>query len=176
MANYATSLVRSTEFFNNVDEYLGRMRFENSGSPRLVGLLAGGWSASSLFTYESGNWISFGACQVVKGGSPKLDNPTRDRWFDTSLFQRQPPYTERTNPKYYPGLTAPRQWNLDGTLAKYFQITERLRAELRMEAYNLTNSIMWSAPNMSVDSPLFGKVLAQSNRGRELQYTLRFHF
>jgi hypothetical protein len=45
-----------------------------------------------------------------------------------------------------------------------------------MEAYNMTNSINWSTPNMSVDSALFGRITTQSNRGRELQYTLRVHF
>jgi hypothetical protein len=29
---------------------------------------------------------------------------------------------------------------------------------------------------MSVDSALFGRITTQSNRGRELQYTLRVHF
>jgi hypothetical protein len=29
---------------------------------------------------------------------------------------------------------------------------------------------------MAVDSALFGKVLKQSNRGREFHYTLRIHY
>ncbi len=141
-----------------------------------MNFVLGGWSFSPLFTLDSGTWLSFGAMQVVKSGSPKLDNPTRDKWFDTSFFQRQPSYTERTNPVYYAGLTGPRQWNLDATLSKSFRATERFRVELRMEAYNLTNSINWGGPNMSVDSALFGRITTQSNRGRELQYTLRVHF
>jgi hypothetical protein len=157
MANYATSLVRTTTFFNTVDEYLGRRSFQDSGAPRhrlnfsgtfdlpvgrdrrwlagaprAVNFVGGGWSFSPLFTLDSGSWLSFGAMQVVKSGSPKLDNPTRDKWFDTSFFQRQPSYTERTNPVYYAGLTGPRQWNLDATLSKSFRATERFRVELRM--------------------------------------------
>ncbi len=201
MANYASSLVRSTTFFNSTDEYLGRMTFLDSGeprhrlnfsgtydlpmgkgrrylssAPRAVNFVLGGWSFSPLLTFESGKWIAFNAMQVVKSGSPELSDPTLDKWFDTSFFQRQPSYTDRSNPIYYPGLTAPRQWNLDTTLSKSFQINERFRCELRMEAYNTTNSIIWSSPNVSVDSALFGKITSQSNRGRELQYTLRLHF
>ncbi|MEK7403849.1 MAG: TonB-dependent receptor [Acidobacteriota bacterium] len=199
MANYATSLIRATTFFNSIDEYLNRMSFQDSGdprhrlnlsgtfelplgkgrrylggAPRAADLLLGGWSYSPLVTYNSGDWLSFGA--FIASGNPMLDNPARQKWFDTSKFQRQPAYTPRTNPLYYPGLTGPRQWNLDSTLSKYFRLSERFRAELRMEAYNLTNSIMWSGPNMSIDSPLFGQVLKQNNKGREFQYTLRFHF
>jgi len=200
-ANYATSLVRTTAFFTSTDQYLDHMTYRDSGAPRhrlnvsgtydlpfgkgrrllataprVVDLVLGGWSFSPLLTYDSGTWIAFGAMQVVKTGSPKLDNPTRNKWFDTSYFVRQPSYTERSNPVYYPGLTGPRQWNLDTTLAKSFRVNERFRVELRMEAYNTTNSIMWGTPNLSVDSALFGRITSQNNRGREFQYTLRVHF
>jgi hypothetical protein len=69
-------------------------------------------------------------------------------------------------------------WNLDGTLSKVFPIKERYKLELRWEAYNLTNSLMWANPNMSVTSQLFGRSTAQAqgNRGREMQYTLRLQF
>jgi hypothetical protein len=155
---------------------LGKGRRFLANAPRVVNFVLGGWSYSPLFTYDSGTWLTFGAMQVVGSGSPKLDEPTLAKWFDTSMFVRQPSYTERTNPYYYPGLTGPRQWNLDSTLSKSFQVNDRFRVELRMEAYNTTNSIMWGMPNMSVDSALFGRITSQNNRGRELQYTLRVHF
>ena len=37
-------------------------------------------------------------------GDPTLDNPTRDRWFDTSKFSVQDSFTPRSNPWYYDGL------------------------------------------------------------------------
>jgi hypothetical protein len=199
MANYAAGIRRTTAFFNDVDQYLKRMSFQDSGDPRhrlnvsgtfdlplgkdrrylsaalgALDFVLGGWSYSPLFTYNSGSLVEFGPLLV--SGNPKLSQPTRERWFDTSKFQRLPPYTPRTNPVYYAGLTAPRQWNMDSTLSKNFQIRKRFRAELRMEAYNLTNSIMWADPNVAVESALFGQVLKQSNRGREFQYTLGLHF
>jgi hypothetical protein len=142
----------------------------------MVESLLGGWSFSPLFTCNSGTPILFSDYSVVAPGSPKLEQPTRQAWFDVSKFAKQTAFTPRTNPWYYAGLNGPRQWNLDSTLSKSFRIMERLRAELRMEAYNLTNSILWANPNMAIDSALFGKVLRQSNRGREFQYTLRVHF
>jgi hypothetical protein len=69
-------------------------------------------------------------------------------------------------------------WNLDGTVSKTFPIKERFNLEFRFEAYNLTNSLMWANPNMTVGNALFGRSTAQAqdNRGREMQYTLRLIF
>ena len=108
--------------------------------------------------------------------TPILANPNRDRCFDTSIFDRPEPYTRRTNPKRYEGLTGPGRWNFDSALSKNFPLAERFKLEFRMEANNLTNSIMWGNPNTRVTSSLFGRITSQVNRGRELQYCARLHF
>jgi hypothetical protein len=50
--------------------------------------------------------------------------------------------------------------------------------EFRLEAYNLTNSLMWANPNLTPGNSLFGRSTQQAvtNRGREMQYTLRLMF
>lgn len=83
---------------------------------------------------------------------------------------------EAVQPWQYEGVTGPRNVNLDTTLAKYFGIKEGMRLEFRMEAYNLTNSFMAAAPNVNVNSSLFGRSTSQGNRGRELQYCLKLQF
>ena len=67
---------------------------------------------------------------------------------------------------------------MDGTISKTFPIKERYKLEFRFEAYNLTNSLMWANPNTTVGNSLFGRSTAQAttNRGREIQYTLRLMF
>jgi hypothetical protein len=37
----------------------------------------------------------------VVDGNPTLDEPTRDRWFDTSRFSVQDTFTPRSNPWFY---------------------------------------------------------------------------
>ena len=74
------------------------------------------------------------------------------------------------------GLALERYWNLDSTISKNFDITERLKLEIRLEGYNLTNSVMPGNPNLTVTSTLFGSINSQVNYGREVQYTLRLHF
>jgi hypothetical protein len=142
--------------------------------PVLNGIL-GGWETSGLFTYRSGAFLRFGAALV--SGDPRIDNPTRDKYFNTSVFKQLPSFTKRENPWQYSGVTGPRSENIDATLSKFFALKgERLRLEFKMEAYNLTNSFMAANPSVSVTSSLFGRSTAQANRGREMQYTLRLHF
>ena len=106
----------------------------------------------------------------------KLDNPTRQQWFNTAAFARQPAFTRRSNPWYVDGVRGPYYSNVDLTLNKKFDVTEKLALEIRMEAYNLTNSFMGANPSTDVTSGTFGVVnnkLATSS-GREFQYSARF--
>ena len=111
-------------------------------------------------------------------GDPVLPNRTRDKWFDTSKFTRQPDFTRRSNPLQFEGLTGPAPWSLDMTLAKRFKVTERIGFEVRMETYNLTNSFIGAMPNVNVDNSQFGRVATQRAGfyGRQFQYTGRIRW
>jgi hypothetical protein len=191
----------TTEWFNSDDQYAERLTWIGSNNPRhrlssagtfelpigrgrkyganmhpVLNAIVGGWSTSHMFLWNSGPFLRWGNMNV--NGDPRVENPTADKWFNTSAFSIATPYTPRTNPWQYSGLTGPGFWSWDGTLVKYFQITERVRFELRMEAYNVSNSFMLNQPNQTVTSSLFGKSVnhAAGNYGREVQYTARIHF
>jgi hypothetical protein len=155
---------------------VGKGRLIGSSMHPILNAAFGGWQVSGIYTYRSGEFLRFPTAEVV--GDPYIDNPTPQRWFNTDSFRIQPPFTPRTNPYQYDGITGPIMWNADATVSKIFPIQERYRLEFRMEAYNLTNSLMWANPNMTVGNPLFGRSTAQAqgNRGREMQYTLRLQF
>ncbi|MCC6858844.1 MAG: TonB-dependent receptor [Bryobacterales bacterium] len=191
---------RQSNFFNAIDQYADRFTFLDSNNPRhrmniagtydlpfgkgrpwmsdanaVVNAILGGWSTSWIFSYNSGAFLRFG--QLTVTGDPRISNPTRSRYFDTSVFKPAEPYTPRTNPYQYAGVTGPRFGNLDATLSKFFPLRgESLRLEFKMEAYNLSNSFMASNPSMDVYSSLFGRSTGQANRGREMQYSMRLHF
>lgn len=186
-------------FFNSDDQYADRFTFLPSNMPRhrmslagtydlpfgrgrrylggvnrVVNAFFGGWALSGIHTFNSGEFLRFG--QMIVNGDPRIGDKTRDRWFDTSVFQKAESFTPRTNPQQYDGLTGPKFWNVDLTLGKYFPITERVRIEFRMEAYNVTNSFIPSMPVTDVLNTNFGRSVNQGNAGRELQYTVRIHF
>jgi hypothetical protein len=85
------------------------------------------------------------------------------------------PFTRRKNPKQYDDVKAPRFVNIDTTLAKEFPIIERLKFELRGEAYNLLNAFTGADPDLNVTSGNFGKITAQRSGlfGRQIQFSGR---
>ena len=113
---------------------------------------------------------------MIANGDPILSQPSLTKWFNTSDFQAPLPYTPRTNPIQYAGLTGPRWWELDSTISKNFKLTERFMLEFRFEAYNLFNNFVPGDPDTNVYDSTFGMSTSQANTGRELQYSLRLHF
>jgi hypothetical protein len=140
-----------------------------------VNAIFGGWSTSSLMQIMSGSFLMFWG-DIVETGDPSISNPTKERRFNTQAFSPLPAFTPRTAPISYPGVQNPRTWSLDTTLSKTFPIRERLNLEVRAEAYNLTNSLIWGNTNNNIYSSLFGRCTGQVNRGREMQYTARLIF
>src|SRR5215475_11704786 len=53
---------------------------------------------------------------------------------------------------------APGNFNVDGSLAKSFALTEKLRFQFRFEAYNLFNMPYFGFPNASIGSPTAGQI------------------
>ncbi len=155
---------------------VGKGRKFGSSLHPVVNGIVGGWQMSGIYTYRSGEFLRFPAADV--NGSPEIDNPGPQKWFNTEAFSVLTPFTPRTNPWQYSGITGPIFWNTDATVSKFFPFKERYKFEFRFEAYNLTNSLMWANPNMTPGNQLFGRSTAQAatNRGREMQYTLRFMF
>jgi len=155
---------------------IGKGRKIGGGMHPVLNAVAGGWQVSGIYTYRSGEYLRFGGMDLI--GDPVIDNPGPGGWFNTDAFRIQTAFTPRMNPHQFSDVTGPIFWNLDGTLSKNFPIRERYTLEFRFEAYNLTNSLMWANPNMTVGNAQFGRSGAQANqnRGREMQYTLRFVF
>ncbi len=70
------------------------------------------------------------------------------------------------------------------SLFRTFKITEGLRMEFRAEAFNLTNTPHFNAPDSDVSSDNFGKILGTDDgygtsagtRSREFRFGLRLNF
>jgi hypothetical protein len=149
-------------------------RFLSNTHP-IADAILGGWQTVGAWYFNSGSYLRFGA--LLADGDPTIENPTPQRWFDTSRFQRLPAYTPRTNPWQYPGLKGPFFWDLQGSLAKYFQITERIKTEFKLAAYNATNRLNRANPILDVNNSAFGQALRQgSTTGRQVEFGLKILF
>jgi hypothetical protein len=155
---------------------VGRGQRWISDAPAAVDYLLGGWQYTSAVRVYSGRPVLF-TNAIAVNGNPKLDSPTFDRWFDTTVFSAQPAFTPRTNPVYFDGLNGPGAWFVDMTMTKSFPIGN-YRLEGRVEAYNVFNHIVWDQPETTFGNPNFGKVTRKrvDSYGREIQVGLRFVF
>ena len=154
----------------------GKGRTFLNSAPRVVDGVLGGWQIAGSWTASSGSYLEFPALAV--SGDPAISNPTPARWFDTSKFAQLSPYVMQTNPDHYPDLRGPIFWDIDGTLSKRFKIRERFNAELKAEAYNLTNRLNRANPDLGVTSPTFGQAIRQGSItvGRQIEVGMRVVF
>lgn len=192
---------RTQGYFNDIDNYFDDPRFIESVNPRhrisgagtyelpfgkgrkymtsanrLVDGVLGGWQVLGALYWNSGQFLQFG--QMNANGNPVISNPTPGLWFDKSVFSVITPFTPRINPMTYSGLTGPSVWQLDATLSKNFRITEGVRSELKMAAYNATNHFNRADPDTGVTSSNFGTAIRQRGNyfGRQLEIGLKVIF
>jgi hypothetical protein len=98
--------------------------------------------------------------------------------FNSSDVSLLPAFTPRSNPVQYSDLVGPHIVNLDSTLGKQFRIMERVRFELRFEAYNTLNNMAQADPVTSITSPNFGRVIDERTGfyGRQIQFSGHLSF
>jgi hypothetical protein len=172
---------------------VGRERAYLSDMPAALDAVIGGWQYSTAARWYSGRILLFNSCgsnsttaapscggpNYTVDGNPKLDNPTRDRWFDTTMFHvKSDVNTPRTAPVFFDGLTGPSATFVDMTLTKMFHLPNSKRLEARFEAYNAFDMIVWEDPTLNISDPNFGKVTRKrtDGSGREIQIGVRFIF
>ncbi len=192
---------RTTGYYDEVDAYLNKLTWLESSSPRHSASVAGtyeipfgkgrqflanipraldqvlgGWQLVGAWYFNTGNYLVFPATNAT--GDPALDNPTPDKWFDTSRFSVLPTYTQRTNPRIYPDVKGPIYWDIQASLGKTFRVAETTKFQAKLAAYNLTNRLNRADPDVIVTSATFGKALRQGNAltGRQLEASLKILF
>jgi hypothetical protein len=164
-------------------------------------LLAGGWTVSLVIQVQSGFPIGVsqsanntnlnGAGQrpnLVSGSDPLvggsitdrlIENPDDNRYLNPLAFVEAVPGTFGNSPRLLPGVYSPKRSTTDMAINKEIGLGGSRRATLRMEVINLFDN-PWYASLASVafspTSATFGRVTAQGNYSRTLQFTGRFSF
>ena len=161
--------------------------FGSNMHPVLNGI-AGNWQLSGILTLRSGFPLTIqglnnsttnsrGARASVvdgrSGGNTLSQVGLGSRWFDTTV------YTNAARGEFgNVGIGTERGPGLktyDISIQKEFPIKERVRFELRGEFFNLTNTPIFSAPNRSAASNVFGELSgAQGERQGEIALRLVF--
>jgi hypothetical protein len=153
--------------------------------PVLMGVL-GNWQVGGILTFRSGfpmtirasdnsNTNSRGARASVAGtGGKTLGNVgLGTRWFDTTAYTtpaRGTLGTAGNGTERGPGLK-----QYDVSIQKQFPIKEQIKAEFRVEFFNLTNTPQFASPNRTVTSSSFGEISsAQGERIGSLALKIYF--
>ncbi len=143
---------------------VGKGRTFLAAAPRAVDYAIGGWTLGWSFGAQSGSPLSVNngfnySCPFASPGgtsvrqwlNPKLTSPT---CFSSVPHIGGSGFTYNTTPGY---TTAVRNYtvpNLDLSLQKTFQITEKISFSLRGEAFNSLNSVLLGGPdNSPTDGP-----------------------
>jgi hypothetical protein len=165
----------------------GKALFNRKG---VVDKVIGGWQINGNTTFQSGfpMFINGGNSSGTFAGSQRpnwsgknatLSGPVQQRllrYFDTSQFTFNAPFTFGNAPRLMPNLRCLGINNWDLSLFKNTNVTERIRVQLRAEAFNAFNRVQFGVPNVSINSTAFGVVSSQQNLPRNLQLGLRILF
>ena len=172
--------------FSSVYEFpFGNKKRYFSGGNGVVEKVASGWQVGAIFTYQSGQPLTvtlpFDNPNVGEGAKlpnllhdPNHGPKTVDQFFDTSAFAVPPPFSfgnEGIGSVYGPSLT-----DMDLSLIKNTNISERVNLQFRFEAFNALNHPLLGAPNTTFGTPLFGQVTGTRLDNREIQFALRLIF
>ncbi|MGH9627363.1 MAG: TonB-dependent receptor domain-containing protein, partial [Bryobacteraceae bacterium] len=150
-------------------------------------VLAGGWQFAGIVRAQSGSPIAisqqpnlnafagFGVQRPNRLHDPNLPEEQRStaRWFDTSAFSAAPQFTignSSRNPVRSPGYRT-----VDVMLGKAFRLTERVRTELRAEAFNVTNTPSLGNPNGALGTAAFGTITTARDP-RVFEFVLKLQF
>jgi hypothetical protein len=156
----------------------------------LFNRLAGGWQLNTIGVMQTGIPIMVrGASNNLAdrpdstGTSAKLDNPARERWFDTSQFINPASYTYGNVGRVLPDVRAPGTINWDLSAIKNTRFTERINLQFRAEAFNFLNWVNLGIPNASFSpgpdgrnrSGTFGTITSARD-ARNVQFALKLIF
>ncbi len=154
---------------------VGKGRTYLANANRAVDAVIGGWQITGLSTFTSGDYPRFnnlnsGASPinspVTINGSPCSSNSTPQHYFNTSAVplasnsEAIVPYNVQ-----FSCLTGPKFWNVDASLVKNFNITEKIHSQLKISAYNAFNRLNRGDPNLNPNDPNYGTALFQGAPG-----------
>ncbi len=178
---------------------VGRGKALGKSMNRRLDFILGGWQTNGYLTFQQGNPIhilmyasrfSGGNQRPNLNGNPRSQFSVKEvvdfrgKYFNESAFSD--PGDERAGnaPRYLDNLREPGIGNLDFSIFKYFNFTEKKMLEVRAEFFNFTNTPRFGIgssfynryDDIRFGSDSFGTIGAQRNNARLVQMGIRFIF
>ena len=132
----------------------------------------GGWQVSGIGYWRTGLPFTPGQTQAILSTTPggtgqrpnvignwELDDPTVERFYDTTAFQQPADTTGTYGDADRNIMRGPGQFNIDLSLIKYTRFN-RFNLELRVEAFNLLNHAQFQLPNRTFNAATAAQITA----------------
>ena len=144
----------------------------------------GGWQINGINTFQTGlpftptantSTLNTGtASRPNRTGNGTLDNPTIDRWFDTSAFATPAQFSYGNSGRNI--LYGPGRVNMDFSLFKDFRLVEAVKLQFRTEFFNVFNHAQFDLPNAAVGASNAGTITGIVGTPRQIQFGLKLVF
>lgn len=151
--------------------------------------IIGEWQTNVILTWQTGlPFTATLATPVANAGGSRpdalrnaeLDDPRRERWFDTSFNTAGGAWATPAQYTYGNGgrntLYGPGRVNWDFSLFKNFPIGERFNLQFRSEFFNMFNTPQFGLPNSTIGSPAAGTITGLAGNNRQIQMALHLRF
>jgi hypothetical protein len=155
----------------------------------LTGAILGGWQVSGILVAQSGLPIDITTSNAtlrapgntqrpdLVGTQKVLDNRIGpgNKYFDTTVYAA-PPANTFGNMTRLTGPRGPGFFNIDATLIKRVRFSDRIRLELRADAFNVLNHPNFGNPNGTFGGATFGEISSYQGSTRLVRFGARVSF
>ena len=146
---------------------LGNWQWSN-----IIGLY-GGMPINFTLGFDNASLGRAGGQRPNISGSPIISDPTRLRWFNTSVFSTPAQFTFGNAGRNI--MRGPKLTNWDMALQKNFPFQERRNVQFRTEFFNTFNFVNFGNPNTTYSSQDFGVILS-ARASRSIQFSMKLSF
>jgi len=154
----------------------------------------GGWQLGGIITWQGGFPISAYCasgstyqntdtpCRAdATGVSPSLSNPRPGLWFNKAAFASRNDFVAGAGPYRFGSsgrnvIIGPGIVELDASLQKSFNITERAHLDFRAEFFNLPNHPILGLPGSTIGTPTYSVIGSTALPSRQIQFALKLVF
>ena len=172
----------------NYELPFGTGKLLGGGWNRPMNAVLGGWQWSGIITARSGlplsinpatnNTGGFGFNQrpnLVPGVNPVPQNQSLNDWINSAAFAQPAAYTFGDAPRFLSNLRAPKFFNYDMGIEKWFGLGETRKLQFRLEMFNAFNHPDFFEPDTNLGDSNFGTITA-AYPARSVQFGAKFYW
>lgn len=165
---------------------VGESRGYRTRNKQLDSILAG-WQINGMAQFTSG--MPYGVTVCGDGanvgrsdcylrpnliGNPAVDSPGPSQWFNPQAFAAPPQFAFGSLARN--SLRGQPSRNVDLSLFRTFSIRERIKLQLRVEAFNVSNTTTFANPDSTFGDSNVGRIFATRSVERQVQVGLKLQY